>query len=513
MGPESRRSIWEKESTPVRVTFAAVLILGALFRLYHLGCESLWVDEAYSIADSQRGFFTLLFGNLVDPGFSVNSALYFGVLNLWSYLGESEAVLRLLSVIFGVISIVLIYLLGKQLFNIPTALAGAFLIAVNPLHLQHSQEVRGYSLLVLLAILVLILVTRVVREEGRGRSLIWAAVVAGLMFHTHYLSIVFIFCVGVFLAVAHFAWKRPLAPRHVITAVVVLAAFTWKFPAKYLFQSLMRAGLHGEPRHWWLTRSVGTPDLSFVGQIFKSFSVGVEGPPGRVFNLLWILVPVLFLFGLYRVLKTDRGEREERFWIPVAIVFFPMAVLFAYSQFENVFLPKYLIYALPVYLLVIAYGVMSVPRKPVKVVLCGAMLLIMGGSLFSYYQGRKYPDWKGALSRVLLDYREGDVLAFNSGENRVVWEYYRRRMAGDKEVEAYYFGDYSAVDRDVTQYIREISGEYRELLSRYRRVWLISSLVWVTDPQNLVEQIAEAGFRLEGSWPGNPKVALYRVAE
>ena len=112
-----------------------------------------------------------------------------------------------------------------------------------------------------------------------------------------------------------------------------------------------------------------------------------------------------------------------------------------------------------------------------------------------------------------MEYREGDVIAFNSCENRVVWEYYQRRLAEDKEVEVYYFGDYSAVDADVSKHIREISQEYKRLVARYRRIWLVYSLVWVSDPQNLVEQIAEAAFLREGAWPGDPKVVLYQVSD
>ena len=250
------------------------------------------------------------------------------------------------------------------------------------------------------------------------------------------------------------------------------------------------------------------------------FYYGGFGTSFEQIRLLGVLqrIALCYLFaGLIFVYGRQRGRilwcvgLLVGYWL--VMTFVPVAMLFAYSQFQNIFLPKYLVYVLPVFLITAAHGFSSIRSKYVQVFIGVMVVAILGGSLFSYYQGKRNPDWKNALNRVLLEYREGDVVAFNSGENRVVWEYYQRRLAEDKEVEVYYFGDYSAVDADVSKHIREISQEYKQLMALYRRIWLVSSLVWVSDPQNLVEQIAEAAFLREGAWPGNPKVALYQMSD
>lgn len=499
---------------PEIICLVFIITLGALLRLYHLGYECFWIDEAYSVADARRGAVSLFIGNLFDPRFSVNSAFYFAFLNLWSYLGEGEMLLRLPSVFFGVAAIYLIYLLGKKLYHTVTALAGAFFLAFSPFHILHSQEVRGYSLLVLLSLGALIHITKAVKREEDKPAFIWAAVAAGIAFHTHYLSVVFIAGLAGYLVLAdRLSRERILTVRNSLPAVLIFLIFTGKFLPRLLIGSLQRAvGEYGETHPFWLTRAFGTADLSYIHKVFQSFSVGVEGPQFSLFKPLWWIFPALFLLGLYSAWKEKGAEKKWKFWLPAVMTFVPVAMLFAYSQFQNVFLPKYLIYVLPVFLLTSAHGFSSIRSKYIQVFIGVMVIVTLGGSLFSYYQGRRNPDWKNNLSRVLLDYREGDVIAFNSGENRVVWEYYQRKIAEDKEVEVYYFGDYSAVNKDVTKYIRDISQEYKRLMARYRRIWLVSSLVWVSDPQNLVEQIAEAGFLREGAWPGNPKVALYQVS-
>ena len=500
---------------PESICLVLILVLGALLRLYHLGYECLWIDEAYSIADARRGAGSLFFGNLFHPRFSVNSAFYFALLNLWSFLGEGEMLLRLPSVFFGVASIYLAYLLGKKLFTTGAALSGAFFLAFSPFHILHSQEVRGYSLLVMLSLGALIFVTKAVREEKAGPAFIWIAVISGIAFHTHYISIVFIAGLAGYLAFAGLLGREKiLTVRNFLPALFVFLIFTGKFLPRLLIGSFQRAvGEYGETHPFWLTRTFGSADLSYIPKVLQSFSVGVEGPPFSLLKPLWWIFPVLFLFGLYSAWKEKGAEKKLKFWLPAVMTFVPGAMLFAYSQFQNVFLPKYLVYVLPVFLITAAHGFSSIRNKYAQVFIGVMVVAILGGSLFSYYQGRRNPDWKNALNRVLLEYREGDVIAFNSGENRVVWEYYQRRLAEDKEVEVYYFGDYSAVDADVSKHIREISQEYKQLMALYRRIWLVSSLVWVSDPQNLVEQIAEAAFLREGAWPGNPKVALYQMSD
>ena len=91
---------------PVLVV-VSISIFGAFLRLYHLGFKPLWLDEAvlYWIAHSNN------LQNVIANNASSNSAppLFAILINFILNLGDSETVLRSLSWLGGVASIIAIY--------------------------------------------------------------------------------------------------------------------------------------------------------------------------------------------------------------------------------------------------------------------------------------------------------------------------------------------------------------------------------------------------------------------
>ncbi|MGC8787836.1 MAG: glycosyltransferase family 39 protein, partial [Anaerolineae bacterium] len=108
-----------------------ILVLGAGLRLHTLSTESFYFDEAYSVWAARHSIgclFTLSTQRIFPP-------LYYMFLHFWLRFGDSEFVVRLLSVTLGLISILGIYILAKQLFNRRVGLLSALLLAISPLHL------------------------------------------------------------------------------------------------------------------------------------------------------------------------------------------------------------------------------------------------------------------------------------------------------------------------------------------------------------------------------------------
>jgi uncharacterized membrane protein len=74
------------------------------------------------------------------------------LLRLWLYLGESEWILRSLSVVFGVATVPAVYILGMRLFGPKAGLISATLLSLHTFHVQNSQEGRSYALVILLVL-------------------------------------------------------------------------------------------------------------------------------------------------------------------------------------------------------------------------------------------------------------------------------------------------------------------------------------------------------------------------
>ena len=145
----------------VKLLLIVILLLGTFLRVYGLGTESFWLDEAdtaQAVDFSTSKIIERTYVNLtLMPEFFGEGGgslpLYNILVKYWTIIfGLSEFKLRLFSVLFGVVSIYLIFLIGKFLFNSKVGLIAAFILAINHQHIFFSQEARLYSLLVALTL-------------------------------------------------------------------------------------------------------------------------------------------------------------------------------------------------------------------------------------------------------------------------------------------------------------------------------------------------------------------------
>lgn len=121
-----------------------ILLIGFILRLINLN-QSFWLDEAIT-ALAVKNYALLDLVTKFSPG-DFHPPFYYLFLKLWSNVfGYSEISLRFPSVIFGVLTAYVVYLIGKKLFNAKVGLIAAILMATNPLAVYYSQEARMYSM-------------------------------------------------------------------------------------------------------------------------------------------------------------------------------------------------------------------------------------------------------------------------------------------------------------------------------------------------------------------------------
>src|SRR6185369_15661206 len=83
-----------------------ILIAATAFRFYALGRNSLWIDEATSVALARMPWGRFLHTLWT---YEANMTLYYLLLRGWIHLGTSEVVLRSLSAILGVAGVAATY--------------------------------------------------------------------------------------------------------------------------------------------------------------------------------------------------------------------------------------------------------------------------------------------------------------------------------------------------------------------------------------------------------------------
>jgi mannosyltransferase len=180
--PPARRSSFTRHPTAAAV--AALTILAAALRLYRIGHQGLWFDEAYTVMLVKLPFAKLL---STVPRTESTPYLYYLLAWVWTHIfGRGASDLRAFSALVGTAVVPIGYLATAKLTgNRRAALIAAALATFNPLLIWYSQEARAYELLVLMSACTLLAFAWVREAPTRGRFAAWA-VACGLALATHY---------------------------------------------------------------------------------------------------------------------------------------------------------------------------------------------------------------------------------------------------------------------------------------------------------------------------------------
>ncbi len=133
------------------VVLAAITVLAAVLRLYRLGEWSLWVDEAHTFRDVTAT--SEAFWQSGTSRYPLAYLMLRGLLAVGLLPTTGEGWLRLPFAFCGILSVPVIAVFGRTLVGRRAALLAALMLAVFPWHLYWSQNARGYSLVMLLAML------------------------------------------------------------------------------------------------------------------------------------------------------------------------------------------------------------------------------------------------------------------------------------------------------------------------------------------------------------------------
>jgi uncharacterized membrane protein len=211
---------WRALLRDPNIRWLCVLIaVGGFLRLYALDFQSLWYDEGlqYYVVTQNS------IGALFQQTRSFHPPLSFIINHLFLLLGDSDFLFRLPSALFGIASLPVLYVLGRELTSKQVAVFAVFVLALSPFHIWYSQEGRMYSQLVFVSTLSSVLLLQALRR-GETRWWVYYVLVSAAGMYTH----VFM---GLALA-AQFLWvalnyRRHLLPIMVSGFVVALLFLPW----------------------------------------------------------------------------------------------------------------------------------------------------------------------------------------------------------------------------------------------------------------------------------------------
>ncbi len=259
-----------------------VLLLGLLVRLISLN-QSLWLDEATTALVSKMpivDFFTKFMPADFHP------PLYYLVISYWSLVvGHTEIALRIPSVIFGVLTVYVVYLVAKEIkFKKP--LYPALMLATSGLHIYYSQEARMYGMVTWLVSCLVLSYLR--------RKWVMFSILLCLIFLTDYLSILIVPALLVYVLI----YDRQSVKRFLYSLAPLFVTFVVWLPtfANQIGQGLAVKSSQSE---WW--NILGPVTFKNIALIPAKFIIGRVSLDDK--SLYAVLIAVLVAIFGYSIMK------------------------------------------------------------------------------------------------------------------------------------------------------------------------------------------------------------------
>jgi tetratricopeptide (TPR) repeat protein len=390
----------------------------------------------YEVLNAQKDLTSILSTNPL--------ALRLTLTHTFMRIGGQEFLLRFPYAAFGILGVILMYQVGRTLFDDGTGIIAAFLLAISPFHIQYSQEARSYSLTILLILTSLYCLVRALQDNQLKH---WAG----------------------------FAFVTTMSLNNHLTAASVVASEIAYGALVLLIERISRPADQQQPRgrkhpassqnrgrlcDWlhWLRSSRGAmltlsslvgivlfllfrgTWFSYLSQIGLSTAGSGTGGNDAILRISDAFIRkllsdfgagnglVLYLFGAAFLagLVSCAVDRQWRQLLLAPIWILPPLFILSRISASAYFSSKHLIFILPAYLLFAARGITGIGKiatqhlglsAGTKKLLWVTCLMLVTGALawFSvpgvqaYYKGHK-ENWRGVATLISEEAKPGDLV-------------------------------------------------------------------------------------------------------
>lgn len=434
--PEGTRRCRAKRlggSREVVIAIFALALVALAGRAYHIGSESLWLDETASVAVASQPLMRVRAGEVTNP------PLYYILLHFWiRAFGSEEAAIRWPSLCAGVAAVLLTYCLARRLYDHRIAIVSAVFMAITPYQIHYSQEARAFALLLFLCLAAtLFLHVALTRPSGSHALTPWllygVTTIAAL--HTHFHAVFVVAAHNIFF-VLYWRKHQPLLRRWILLQATILVAFS-----AWLFTMLQAAGTAGGQVRRYLPLKLPEAVVSFlVGDTLVPFDeAAIQHIRETLLSHSHYIVAFVVGFGIYLASALVVFQRRRYASTFVLVMFLvPLLVPFIVSFGLNIFDRRYVIAASPFLYMVLGAGVVHLhdaaalrrPAAMIAHVLAASLVVsLLGVSLYNYYLNPRFgkEQWREVVALVEAAYLPGDLVLFDPDYLRVSYGYYSRR--------------------------------------------------------------------------------------
>lgn len=461
----------------VNLKIVTILAIGLILRLVAIN-QSLWLDEAIgAIAVKTYTYWEIL---TQFSKFDNHPPLYYLTLKLWTDLfGYSELSLRLPSIIFGLGTIVLTYLIARlisdknRFFHVLSAL----LIATSQFHIYYSQEARMYSMAAFFVALACFAFLALAKTGKNSSWVIFSFAITGMVL-TDYMPVFLfpVFWIFSFFYKKEVRWWLPFLIAHIPIAIL----FYFWLP---IFNVQAEAG------RWLLNTVPGWRDIAGgatvkqVALVWMKFVLGRISYPNKIYY--YVLVGLASIPAAISLIKALLKKNSQ---IGFAIMWLLLPLAAAY--FASFWFPAFnyfrFTYVVPAFYILIAWGVATSEFDEVKKTLA---LILVGVNLFGWLsyvvdESQQREKWRHAVNFVEMRANENELAIFEYPKPFAPYLWYESGVIKSVGVTDSIYADPEKTKKITSETIKDREG-----------VYYFEYLHDLSDPQNAVIQtLEEEGF-------------------
>ncbi len=363
------------------IPFLIILGFGVFLRFHALDRQSLWDDEMstlHTISLAPRAQLHRF------ATYETHPPLYFLQLKLWRAAHLRSLVkLRANSALWGSLSLLLIFVIGRRYGGDRAGLMAMALLALSPFHIAYSQEMRPYAFGIAISLAALLALER---QAWILLGVLWTA-----LLYTHYW--------GAFVVLAQMTYgclacqvppRRPGGMTSIIISAAT-AAILFSFWLPILLRQLSVVDGLGFWVPAFSLQGLGKTFLAYSGILFNMASWTFY-LPGQV----WLLglIGLVFLTALIQGIR--QGPKAGVFWLFIGLL--TPWLLSAWKPSLFVWY-RYPVLMLPAFILLVSSGILTMRFRVLRMALLAACLASQGWGAWVYFHG-----WQKANPKAVMQY-------------------------------------------------------------------------------------------------------------
>lgn len=403
-----------------------ILIVGFVLRLTKLN-QSLWLDEAIGAIAAKNFTYHQILTNFLRV--DNHPPLYYLLLKFWAGIfGYSEVSLRFPSIIFGLGTIYVTYLIAKTLTKnryVPTA--AALLVSLSSFFIYYSQEARMYAMAAFLASLSVYFFLKLLEKQNNFYWVLFSASITCLVF-TDYMPVFLLPIFWIWAILKKRTDKQSLAGdagkswlNKFVLAHMPIVGFGILWLPIFLSQKEGGAWLLKTVPDW--RNIAGGANVKEGALVWSKFVFGRISLVSKKLYYILIIVSSLPVAASFWGAVKSKKVRSVWFWLIIPLVLgFVVSVVFpAFIYF------RYL-YIVPAFYLLIAFGAFSFKSKFIGWFIVGFVIIanLLSFAIYISDRTQQREQWRQATEFVESKGNKNNVVIFEYPDPFAPYRWYAK---------------------------------------------------------------------------------------